>query len=142
VELNETGRDPQPAPEQLRYARAVDAGMKSGLAILIAGFAVYAFEILPARVPLEDLSRVWTLSASDYMHAIGAPDRWGWLALLRHGDVLPLLGIAVLSAIPLVALLAAISCYITRRDWIYLVVASLQVGVLLLAASGALVTFH
>ena len=141
MELKDAGPDAQPAPEQLRYAQALDAGMKSGLAILVAGFVAYVLEILPARVPLEDLPRLWTLSASHYIHATGMPERWGWIAQ-GHGDILPLVGIAVLSAVPLLALLAAIPCYVTRRDWIYLVVVSIQVGVLILAASGALMAFH
>jgi hypothetical protein len=137
VELKEGSRDPQ-AAGQLRYARVIDAGMKVGLTLLVAGFFAYALDVLPALVALEDLPRTWTLSAAEYLRETGTPGGWGWLRRLDHGDVVPLLGIATLSAVPLAALLALIPFYAARKDWIYLVIVALLSGILALAASGFL----
>ena len=80
--------------------------MKIGLAVLVIAFFIYVLGWLPVRVPMEELPRWWAMPASDYLRATGMPGGWGWIAFLDQGDVLPLLGIAVLSAVPLVSVLA------------------------------------
>jgi hypothetical protein len=142
VELKDVTAPDRAASERLHYARVLGAGTRIGLAVLAAGFLVYVLEGLAARVPLTELPAIWTMPASDYLHSTGMPGGWGWLALLNRGDVLPLMGIAILAAVPFVSLIALVPIYAARRDWIYLFIAVLQVAVLALAASGVLVSFH
>ena len=128
-----------PSAEQLRYARILDYGMKAGLAALIAGFFAYASGILPALVPFEALPRLWTLPVEDYLRESGMAAGWGWLTILGKGDVLVLVGIAVLSGISVPCLIVLIPAYARSRDWWYLIVTVMLIGVLILAASGALI---
>jgi len=142
VELNDPAPKPHGSTEGLRYARVLEAGMRTGLATLAAGFFAYVTGWLPARVALDELPRLWTLPASDYLRASGMPGGWGWITALNQGEVLPLLGIAVLAAVPLGSLLALVPHYATRRDWIYFSIVALQIGILAVAASGALGAVH
>ena len=65
------------SPEQLRYARVLDAGMRFGLGVLVCGFIVYVTDLVPARVPLAQMPELWTLSAPRYRGA-------GGLGVARH----------------------------------------------------------
>jgi len=140
MELKHEKTDSSPA--RLHYARVVEGGMKIGLAVLVVAFFIYVLGWLPARVPMGELPRMWALPASDYLRATGMPGGWGWIALLDQGDVLPLLGIALLSAVTLVSVLALAPLYAARRDWIYFMIVVAQSGVIALAASGMLASFH
>ncbi|MCE9641779.1 MAG: hypothetical protein K8S22_16805 [Betaproteobacteria bacterium] len=130
------------SPEQLRYARVLDAGMKLGLGVLVAGFLAYVFGLVPALVPLAQMPGLWTLAAPEYLRATGAPQGWGWLATLGNGDAWPLVGIAILSGVSLLCFIALLPLYAARRDWVYLAIAVLEIGVLSLAASGVLTVGH
>ncbi|MEO7727609.1 MAG: hypothetical protein ABIS45_10185 [Burkholderiales bacterium] len=130
------------SPEQLRYARVLEAGMKLGLCVLVAGFLGYVSGVVPAHVPLAQLPALWSLAAPDYLRATGMPQGWGWLAMLGSGDILPLIGITVLAGISMLCFIALLPLYAARRDWIYLTITVLEIGVLALAASGLLTAGH
>jgi hypothetical protein len=142
VIANERARTPQVSPEQLRYARLLDAGMRFGLGLLVLGFLLYVMDIVPARVALESLPRLWTLSATDYLRATATPDGWGWMALLHYGDMLPLLGVVALCGISMVCFVGLLPLYAAYRDWPYFAIALIEIGVLALAASGVLTAGH
>lgn len=128
--------------EQLRYARILNIGMRCGLALLIAGIVAYVTNWIPAHVAHARMPELWTLSASEYLRATGLPRGWGWVQMLDGGDMLPLLGIAILSGISCVCVAAILPIYLARRDAIYAVIALLEIAVLVLAASGVLTTGH
>lgn len=129
-------------PEQSRYALWLDATSKIGLAFLVAAFFAYVLDLLPAHVPLDKLPELWSRPASDFMAETASPSGWGWLSLVHRGDILNLLGIALLAGGSLVCLLAVIPLYARRGDTAYVAVCSLQVAVLMLAASGLLGAGH
>ena len=130
------------SPEQLRYARVLNVGMRFGLAVLVCGFIAYVTGLVPAHVPLAQMPELWTLSAPDYLRATGTPEGWGWLGMLGNGETLPLLGIAILSGISGLCFVVLLPLYAARRDWIYCVIAVLEIAVLTLAASGILTVGH
>ena len=130
------------SPEQLRYARVLDAGMRIGLGMLVCSFVAYMAGWLPARVPVEQMPHLWMLSAPDYLGATGMPEGWGWLQIIWSGDILPLAGIAVLSGISGLCFAAVLPLYYAHRDWIYCAIAALEIAVLTLAASGVLTVGH
>jgi hypothetical protein len=134
------GRSNGPSPEQLRYARILDYGMKAGLVLLIVSFGVYVGGVLPAQLPFESLPRLWTLPVGEYLRESGMPAGWGWLALLDRGDGLALTGIALLAGISVPCLLLLLPVYAGRRDWPYFTITLLLAGVLVLAASGVFVS--
>ena len=137
-----TDTDTSSSLARLHYARVVEVGMKIGLAVLVAAFFAYLLGWLPARVPPQELPGMWAIPASDYLRAARMPGGWSWIALLDQGDVLPLLGIALLAAVPFVSVLALAPFYVARRDWIYFIIVLVQSGVIALAASGLLASFH
>ena len=67
---------------------------------------------------------------------------WRWLALAHHGDMATLLGIAVLAGCSMACVAALLPLYHARRERAYLALGAAQLAVLLLAASGVLVTGH
>jgi hypothetical protein len=130
------------SPEQLRYARVLDAGMRFGLGVLVCGFVAYMMGWLPVHVPLAQMPGLWMLAAPDYLRVTGMPEGWGWLQMLGNGDVVPLVGIAILSSISGLCFVALLPLYVARRDWIYCAIAMLEIAVLTLAASGVLTVGH
>lgn len=128
--------------EQLVYSRLLDRAAKAGFAILVAGFLAYAFGWMPAHVPVERLSELWSLPLQEYLRATDTPTGWGWLVHLHKGEFASLFGIEVLSGCSLLCLLAIIPIYARRGDRIYAAVCIAEIGVLLLAASGILTPGH
>jgi hypothetical protein len=128
--------------EQLRYARLLDGAAKGGFAILVAGFAAYAFGWIPAHVPVEQLSRLWGLPLHEYLRATDTPTGWGWIVHLPKGEFASLAGIEVLAGCSLLCLLAVIPIYARRGDRVYAAICVAEIAVLLLAASGVLTPGH
>ncbi len=67
---------------------------------------------------------------------------WGWLALLRHGDVLNLVGIALLATCSVPCLLRVAPIYARARDRAFVLLCLLEVVVLVVAASGIIGAGH
>jgi hypothetical protein len=125
--------------DQLRYAVALDVGMKAGLAVLIASFLAYVTGMVPPHLAFDDLPRLWALPAGEFLRQSGTEPGWGWLALLARGDMLALSGVALLAGISIACLALMLPAYARRRDWPYLAITACLVGVLALAASGVIV---
>lgn len=128
-----------PSHEQLLYARVLDYGMKAGLGILVAGFAAYLSGVLSLQIALDELPRVWALPVGDYLREIGMATGWRWSAAFARGDVLAIAGIVVLAGVSIPCLMLLVPAYAAGGDRIYLAITLLLIGVLVLAASGALV---
>jgi hypothetical protein len=127
---------------QQRYARVLASGTRMGLALLVAAFALYVLDLLPARVPLDHLGEFWSLPLAEFLRQTGAPTGWGWVGLARYGDFASLAGIALLASCSIPALLAVMPLFARRGDRAYAVLCLLEVGVLVLAASGVLTGGH
>ncbi|MDE2259437.1 MAG: DUF1634 domain-containing protein, partial [Betaproteobacteria bacterium] len=95
-----------------------------------------------AEVPLTQLPQLWKLSAADYAAATGLPAGWGWVLALNKGDFLSLLGIAILSACPIVSIASVVPVYLKEKNYIYVAICLMAVVVLLYAASGAVNVHH
>jgi hypothetical protein len=118
------------------YARWLEVGVRIGLFVLVASFAVYLLGILPASVPPERLPTVWNLPVSQYLQQTGAPSGWSWLARLGQGDVLNMLGVAILSSVTIACYARVIMPLLRTRERILAVIAIAQVVVMLVAATG------
>ncbi len=126
------------SPDQRRFAAVLEAGMRCGLVLLVLGLVAYVAGWVAPAVPLESLPQYWGMSVAEYHRATGAPDGWGWLAHFGAGETLPMVGIAVLCSAALLAIIVLLISCVRRRDWPYVAIASLEIAVLLLAASGVL----
>jgi FtsH-binding integral membrane protein len=125
-------------PEQVRYARVLDWTMKSSLGLILAGFVIYMLELLPARLPASEMPRYWSLPLRDFVEQTSAVTGWKWIHALHAGEYLALGSMAVLTAIPIICLMAVAPRYAQSRDWAYLGITLALVGVLMVAASGVL----
>ncbi len=130
------------ADEQLRYARWLDWSAKAGLVALIVGFGAYATGLLPAQVPFDRMPEMLALPLDRYLVATGTPTGWAWTTLLSRGEFASLVGIAMLAGCSALCLLAIIPLYLRRRDFVYAIACVLEIGVLVLAASGILTSGH
>lgn len=130
------------APEQLRYARWLEWGTRVGLLLLAAVFLAYGVGLVEPHVPHSQLPEVWNLPVSQFLVATNLPIGWNWLAHLHRGDIANLLGIALLAGASVPALLAVVPLHWRQGDRIYASLCLAEVGVLLLAASGALTAGH
>jgi hypothetical protein len=131
----------QPA-EQQRYAALLELLARIGLAVVVLGFAAYVLGLLPARVPVDRLSELWSLPLAQVLQATGGAKGWGWIAQLQHGDMVALAGIGLLAGCSTVALLAVLPLYLKRGDRIFVLLCLAEVGVIVLAASGWLTGGH
>ncbi|HEV8095685.1 MAG TPA: hypothetical protein VGP71_08140 [Burkholderiales bacterium] len=122
--------------EELAYARWLDWGTRSGLAVLVASFFAYALGLAAPHVPFDELAKVWGLPVDQYRAAVGAPAGWGWLALATRGDYLNYFGIAFLALVTALCYLRVLPLLVARNDRIYAFIAVLEIVVLLAAAAG------
>lgn len=124
------------------YAVLLDWGTRIGLIFLVLSFAAYVFGFITPLVPLEQLPQLWNQPLAVYLQKSGTPTGWGWLALAGKGDMLNLLGIALLAGCSLPPLLGLIPLYLKRRDYAYAGICAAIILVLVLAASGILSGGH
>lgn len=127
-----------PSVEQLRYARVLEIGSKLGFVTLVAGFLAYVTGVLEEHVVVEQLPALWGLSLAEYLRMTQTPTGWGWIVHLHKGEFAGLLGIAVLAGCSVVCLATIVPLYARRRDRIYAIVCTLEIIVVVLAASGIL----
>jgi hypothetical protein len=129
-------------PEQAVYARWLARGNRVALVVMLAGFAAYLAGLWSPLVHRRELSGLWHLSARDYLQHTGVPTGWGWFGQLTHSDMATLLGIALLAACSLPALLMVALHYWRRGERLAGLLAMLQIAVLVLAASGVIGAGH
>ena len=123
-------------PEQLRYAHLLAWGTHVGIAVLLLGFASYVLGLAESHVPVSRLPELWVHPVGRFLELTHSPTGWGWLALLHRGDVVGLLGIAILSGASVLCLLALVPMYLARGDRAFAAVCLAEVVVIVLAASG------
>jgi len=120
--------------ESLVYARLLNIGRAIGLVALIIAFGIYIAGIIPPRIPLNELSTYWGLSAKDYLTRSGIQTGWSWIGMLRYSDILNFIPIAFLSGITIICYLSIIPILFGKKDRIYAWIAILEVLVLVFAA--------
>jgi hypothetical protein len=123
-------------PEQLSYARVLHWSTLAGFAALVITFVAYTAGALPAFVPLEQLPRLWGLSAHEFLEATHTPTGWGWFFSMGKGDFASQLGIAILSGCSIACILVIMPAYAKQRNRIYLAICALEIVVLLASAAG------
>jgi hypothetical protein len=128
----------EPTPEQVRYASILEKGMLLGLAILFVTYLLYVTGIAAPYLPPDTLAHYWGDGAARYLHEAEIPAGWGWVSMLRYGDFLNFVGIALLAGVTLICYACVLPSLWRRGDRVYAVLAVVQIAVLALAASGLL----
>ena len=140
----------QATDEQLLYATILGKGMLVGLVLLFVTFALYVFGIMPAAIPLTEISGLWNQPVHEYLEAINhnylhldhLPTGWSWLKLIGKGDFINFIPVAILSGVTIICYLAIVPGLFKRGDKAYAIMALAEAAILTLAASGLLAVGH
>ncbi|MHB8858783.1 MAG: hypothetical protein ACYC6Z_04760 [Thermoleophilia bacterium] len=124
--------------EQKRYAAVLGAMMKIGFVLLVITFILYLIGVPKPHVPVGDVSQFWGLKGEKYLEAIGVEKGWSWVERLGEGDFLNFAPVALLASITALCYLAIIPIFIKKKDMVYALLASLEIIILVLAASGVI----
>lgn len=125
--------------EQKRvYARVLEWGMWIALVLMVVTFLIHATQLLPSRVSPEKLPELWRMRSSEYVEATGAPTGWGWAATLHYGDCFVMVGITLLAALSVVGYIHVIPHLLRDHDYAFVAIATTEILVIALAASGVL----
>lgn len=130
------------ADEQALYARWLEYGTRASLVVMVAGFLLYLAGWPAPKVPPQQLPVLWQLPVGEYLQRTGMPAGLGWLNDPLHGDVIGLVGIELLALCSLPALVVAARAFAGRGLRLLATLCGLQIGVMVLAASGWLVAGH
>ena len=129
-------------PEQMLYARILEIGMYIGLLILFVTFGLYTFGILDPYIPLDKISQYWSYNVHDYLEHANIKDGWAWLGMLKYGDFINFIGVAILAGVTIFCYAAIVPTLLKSKDVVYAVLAVLEVIILSAAASGILAVGH
>jgi hypothetical protein len=128
--------DERVPPEHLVYATWLDWGTRTGLVLLVLGFLAYAFGFVEPRIPFERLTQVWGLPLADYRAATGMPAGWEWVSLVAHGDVMNMVGIAVIALVSIACYLRLLPLLAKRGEHALAYIAAAEIVVLVAASAG------
>jgi hypothetical protein len=120
-------------PQEI-YARWLQTGSKIAFAFALVVFVLYLAGVPAPLVPLDELPRLWTLSAADMMREAHEPGGRSWIRFLRYSDYLDVLAISLFPLLALVCVARVIPDFVRRGERLQAVLAALQVLVLLFAA--------
>ena len=129
-------------PEQLLYANILFYLNLIGLFILLTGFTLYLTGVIPPLIPIEDLSRFWSLSLDEYIEKSNMPTGWQWISKIGHGDITPMLGIAVLASVTFVCYFVLLYQFIKRGVKTLALIVSIELLLILLSASNLIQVTH
>ena len=130
--------DLQPSREQIIYANLLIIGVLAGLIILVTTYAIYVTGILPAHIDISLIPELWGKGVNEYLEITHSPHGWGWVPLLAKGDFLNYIGFVLLALMTIFCYLVLVRGYIRQKNWIFTVIALLEIVVLSVAASGIL----
>ena len=95
-------------PEQILYARLLEKGMYIGLLILLITFGLYAFGIMDPYIPLNKISKYWAMNVDDYLHDTNIKAGWAWVGMIKYGDFINFIGIAILAGVTILCYAAIV----------------------------------
>ena len=130
------------SPEQVLYARILEIGMYLGLLVLFVTFGLYAFGIVDPYIPLDKISDYWSMNVNDYLKHAEIKAGWAWLGMLKYGDFINFIGVAMLAGVTIFCYAAIVPTLLKNNDKVYAVLAVLEVIILSAAASGILAVGH
>lgn len=130
------------SPEQVLYARILEIGMYLGLLVLFVTFGLYAFGIVDPYIPLDKISNYWSMNVNDYLEHAEIKAGWAWLGMLKYGDFINFIGVAMLAGVTIICYAAIVPTLLKNNDKVYAILAVLEVIILSAAASGILAVGH
>ncbi len=107
-----------------------------GFTFIAAGFVLYVSGVLPARIPVDEVSSYWHLSAQEYAAQTGTPYGWDLIREIATGDMISLASLVLMALAVIVCLVIMVFAFLKSRNLIFAAAAVVQTVVLVLAASG------
>ena len=129
-------------PEQILYAKILEKGMYLGLLILFITYALYVFGIMDPYIPLDKISDYWSMNVHDYLEHADIKNGWAWLGMLKYGDFINFIGVALLAGVTIICYAAIVPTLLKTKDTVYAILAVIEVIILGAAASGILAVGH
>ena len=129
-------------PEQLLYAKILEKGMYLGLLILFITFGLYTFGVIDPYIPLNKISKYWSYNVNDYLQHAEIKAGWAWLGMLKYGDFINFIGVAILAGVTIICYAVIVPTLLRNKDVVYAILAVLEVIILSAAASGLLAVGH
>ena len=130
------------SPEQVLYAAILEKGMYVGLLILFITYIIYVFGILDPYIPLSEISKYWSMNVDQYLHEANVHSGWAWMGMLKYGDFLNFIGVAILAGVTIMCYLRIVPTLLRNNDTVYAVLAILEAVILAAAASGLVAGGH
>ena len=130
----------KPTQDQIIYANLLVIGVWVGIAIMLVTYSIYLFELMPVHVDTSFIPKVWNKGVGEYLEITHSPHGWGWVSLLAKGDFLNYIGFVLLGLMTLLCFIVLLRGYLRQKNWIFSIIAFLEILVLTLAASGILGT--
>lgn len=127
-----------PSKEQVIYANLLTLGVWGGIAVLFTTYFVYVLGILPSHVEISTIPDLWGKGVDEYLQLTHSPHGWAWVSLINKGDFLNYTGFSLLALMTVLCYMVLLKGYIAKKDWIYATIATLEILVLSVAASGLL----
>lgn len=124
--------------EQLIYAELLFWGCWGSIALMIVTYLLYLFGIIDPYIPIKTVQQLWHLPSDEFLKQTNIHPGWTWITLIGKSDFLNFIGIAILGLLTIIGYLTLIPAYLKEGDKLYATIATLEVIVLLLAASGIL----
>jgi hypothetical protein len=128
----------KPSRDQIIYANLLVIGVWSGIFILVTTYAIYLSGLLSPHVDMALIPKIWGKGVAEYLEMTHSPHGWGWITLLSKGDFLNYIGFILLALMTIFCYLVLLRGYIRNKNWIFSIIAFLEIVVLSIAASGIL----
>ena len=128
----------KPTQDQIIYANLLVIGVWAGIFTLVLTYTIYLTGLLPSHVDMALIPKVWGKGVNEYLEITHSPHGWGWTSLLAKGDFLNYIGFTLLGLMTVLCFIVLLRGYIRQKNWIFSIIAFLEIVVLSLAASGLL----
>jgi hypothetical protein len=93
-------------------------------------------------IPLDKISDYWSMNVHDYLEHAEIKNGWAWLGMLKYGDFINFIGVALLAGVTIICYVAIVPTLLKSKDTVYAVLAVIEVIILSAAASGILAVGH
>lgn len=124
------------SPEQNRYANILLVCSWAGIIVMLITFLLYMGGLFNPLVKPSDMPLYWGLNVHKYLQATHAPSGWNWLTLINHADYLNLVGLAFLGVVSILGYISLFIDYLRKKDIPYVIMVTLEIIVIVSAASG------
>lgn|SRR5665648_6921 len=124
------------SPEQDRYASILLVCSWAGIIIMVISFLLYMGGFFNPLIKPSDMPLYWGLNVHQYLEVTHAPSGWNWLPLVTHSDYLNLVGLAFLGSVSVLGYISLLIGYLRKKDFPYIIMVTMEIFVIVSAASG------